>query len=245
MDASSEPSPGSRCSLMQGATLTPSAKSPAIRVLCVDDHPFIAEGLSARFQTVKDMEYVGREGSADGLVGAVLRSGAQIVLMDVDMPGKDPFEAIDDLRRAVSEARVIMLSAYVRDSYLDAAMDAGAWGYLSKSDDPDMIIESIRKVHRGEFAFGQEVKKRCLVDHMPGRRAQSAKPQSRLQSLTDREREILRMIGRGMSRAKIAETIRRSPKTVDAHSASIMQKMDVHDRVSLARLAIREGLVDA
>ena len=222
-----------------------SAKSSAIRVLCVDDHPFIAGGLQAQFSGVRDIAYVGRLATADGLPEAVRRTAAQVVLMDVDMPGNDPFQAIADLRRRLPDVRVVMLSAHVRDHYLDAAVNAGAWGYLSKSDMPQTIIESIRKAHRGEFALGEEVKSRCAANPAMGSRDSASRPLSRLQTLTAREQEVLRMIARGMSRAQIAAAICRSPKTVDAHSASIMQKMNVHDRVSLARLAIREGLVEA
>jgi DNA-binding NarL/FixJ family response regulator len=213
-------------------------------VLCVDDHPFVAEGLQSRFSAAGDLTYVGSLASADSLVEEVKRTGAEIVLMDISLPGKDPFEAVDDLRRQQPHARVIMLSAHVRDHYLDAAVNAGAWGYLSKSDDPQLILDALRAVHRGEFAFSDEVKKRCGLD---GRQtlAPGQKPHSRLASLTQREQQVLRMIGRGLSRAEIAAAICRSPKTVDAHTASVMDKMDVHDRVSLARLAIREGLVEA
>jgi DNA-binding NarL/FixJ family response regulator len=218
---------------------------PAIKVLCVDDHPFVAEGLQARLSTVKDLEFVGRLANAEDVVQEAKRTGANVILMDIEMPGKDPFEAIDDLRRQCPDTRVIMLSAYVRDHYIDSAVSAGAWGYLCKADDPDLIIEAIRKVHRGEFVFGEDVMGRVNVERVPGAAASQAKPQSKLQALTQREQQILRMIGKGMSRAEIAKAICRSPKTVDAHRAAIMQKMGMHDRVELARYAIREGLVEA
>lgn len=220
-------------------------KAPT-KVLCVDDHVFVADGLQARLSMVKDLEFAGRLSTAEDVVDSVRRTGANVVLMDIEMPGKDPFEATEDLRRACPDARVIFLSAYVRDHYIDAAVNAGAWGYMSKSDDPEQIIESIRKVASGEFVFGSEVLGRCDVEKRPGARpVAGAKPQSKLQLLTPREQQILRMIGRGLGREEIAKTICRSAKTVDAHRASIMEKMGIHDRVELARFAIREGLVEA
>jgi DNA-binding NarL/FixJ family response regulator len=214
------------------------------RVLCVDDHAFVVEGLRSRLALESDLEWVGRLASAEHLVPEVQRTSPNIVLLDIEMPGPDPFGAMEDLHRQSPDVRVIMLSAYVRDHYIDAAVKAGAWGYLSKSDSPDTIIEAIRKVARGEFAFGPEVVDRCrLVKGQRGKR--SAAPTSRLEALTAREQEILRMIGKGMSRGEIAQAIFRSPKTVDAHRTSIMEKLDIHDRVELARYAIREGLVEA
>lgn len=215
-----------------------------IKVLCVDDHAFVVEGLQARLSMAKDMEFVGRLSTAEDLVAEAKRTRADVVLMDIEMPGPDPFEAIDDLARQVPTARPIMLSAYVRDHYIDAAVNAGAWGYMCKNDDPDVIIDAIRKVARGEFAFGPEIMGRSSIDRK-GVSNGAKKPVSKIQSLTPREQQILRMIGKGMSRAEIAKTICHSPKTVDAHRASIMQKMNMHDRVELARYAIREGLVEA
>lgn len=215
-----------------------------IRVLCVDDHPFVVEGLQARLSLARDLEFVGRLNSAEDLVAEAKRTKADVVLLDIEMPGPDPFEALDDLARQCPNARAIILSAYVRDHYIDAAVNAGAWGYLCKNDDPDMIIDAIRKVARGEFVFGPGVMGRCTIERK-GAVSEANKPASKLQMLTPREQQILRMIGKGMSRAEIAKTIHRSPKTVDAHRASIMQKMNMHDRVELARYAIREGLVEA
>ncbi len=216
-----------------------------IKVLCVDDHPLVGDALQASVAAASDMTLVGRLASAENVVEQAKQSGAEVILMDIEMPGKDPFEAIEDLRRQCPDAKVIMLSAYVRDHYLDSAVSAGAWGYVCKSDDPEAIMSAIRRVHRGEFVFGQEVQQRCNIEGHMERRSNGERPTSKLQTLTPREQQVLRMIGRGLSRAQIAAEICRSPKTVDAHRASIMEKMDIHDRVDLARYAIREGLVEA
>jgi DNA-binding CsgD family transcriptional regulator len=117
----------------------------------------------------------------------------------------------------------------VRDHCISAAIRAGAWGYFSKSDDADAIIEGVRKVHKGEFALGPKVKQRCQT--VPtARHSRTEAPKSKLDALTPREQEVLRMIGRGMSRAEIAAAFCRSPKTVDGHRESIMTKLDIHDR---------------
>lgn len=247
---------------MNAPSPLPSGK---VRVLSVDDHAFLAEGLRARLAIEPDMEVVGHLHRADGLVAKVRELDVQVVLLDIEMPGVDPFEALTELRRACPEVRTIILSAYVRDRYVDQTVKCGAWGYLAKSDDPAKIVEAIRDVVRGQFTMGPAVMERCRQLGRPEPRSDLSSlarngaasapanparvplrppPSSRLGALTPRELQILRMIGKGMSRTDIAKIIFRSPKTVDAHRASIMEKLAIRDRVELARYAIREGLIE-
>jgi DNA-binding NarL/FixJ family response regulator len=217
-----------------------------IRVLCVDDHAFLVEGLRTRLKLEPDIEFVGWLSSAKELIAEVERTKANIVLLDIEMPPPDPFEILGDLRRRLPDVRAIMLSAFVRDHYIDLAFKGGAWGYLSKSDDPTTVIEAIRKVHRGEFAFGERVLERCQTPptKASSSSAEAPKPASKLDLLTPRELQVLRLIGKGLSRIDIASAIHRSPKTVDNHRAAIMEKLAIHDRVELARYAISEGLTE-
>ena len=201
-----------------------------VRVLCVDDHAFLVAGLRARLDIEPGMEFVGRLDTANELVSHVRRTGADIVLMDIEMPGADVFEAIHDLRRRCPDVRTILLSAHVRDKYLDSAFASGAWGYLTKSDSPDEVIQGIWKVTNGESAVSPDVMAR---QHTKG---------SKLARLTTRETQILRMIANGMSRTDIAARLHRSPMTIDNHRKSILKKLGVHDRVELVRYAIAEGL---
>jgi len=214
-----------------------------IRVLCVDDHAFLAEGLRSKISLEQDMEYVGWLPDATDLVKEAQEREADIITLDIEMPGPDPFDSLTEVQRRAPEIRVIVLSAHVRDRYLDAAVEAGAWGFLSKADDPDTIVHAIRKVAGGEFALGPSVEGRLPLDDIrPGQK--TARMQSRSNLLTNREQQVLRMIGRGMSRHEIAKELFRSSKTIDAHQQSIMKKLDLHDRVELVRYAIREGLVE-
>lgn len=219
-----------------------------IRVLCVDDHAFLVDGIRARFEVEGDIDFAGRLATADGLVDAVKRLEPDVVLLDIEMPGPDPFEAAAEVHRVSPQSRVIILSAYIRDHYISTAINAGAWGYFSKSDDAADIVEGIRKVASGAFAFGPRVQARCqpASHNGRGRSATPAAPAgSRLDLLTQREQEVLRLIGKGHPRAEIAKTLCRSAKTIDGHRESIMQKLDIHDRAELVRFAIREGLVEA
>ncbi|MGQ0612807.1 MAG: response regulator transcription factor [Planctomycetaceae bacterium] len=225
------------------AATAPVRRPEQVRVLCVDDHPFLYEGLRARLSLERDMLCVGHLASAHNLLAEVRRLEPGVILLDIEMPGPDPFEALGDLQRRHPGVRSIILSAYVRDHYVEAAISAGAWGYLSKGESPDAIVEAIRKVGEGEFALGAEVKERCRL-RREGSGWRAERPSSKLGLLTPREQQILRFIGKGLSRADIAKTIFRSPKTVDAHRNSIMEKLGFNDRVDLVRYAIREGLVE-
>jgi DNA-binding NarL/FixJ family response regulator len=215
-----------------------------IRILCVDDHAFLVEGLNARFELEADFELVGRLPTVENLVEEVKRTRAQIVLLDVEMPGPDPFDAIAGLRRQCEDVKVIILSACIRDHYIDSAYRSGAWGYFCKSDEMKSLVEGIRKVKNGEFALGPKVQERVQPKQRQCRNPNEP-PTSKLHVLTPRDIEVLRLIGRGMSRTEIATTLSRSAKTIDGHCEIIMKKLDIHDRGELVRYAIREGLVEA
>ncbi|MHC5023902.1 MAG: response regulator [Planctomycetota bacterium] len=219
-------------------------KKQPIRILCVDDHAFLVDGLRARFALEDDLECVGHLATAESLVKEAQRQRPDVVLLDIEMPGPDPFEAVSDMRRRCPDVRTVILSAYVRDTYISAALRAGVWGYFSKSDDTGVIIDGIRKAAAGQLAFSPKVRDRCQPA-TGGTRSRPAPPTSKLDALTPREREVLRMIGKGLTRSQIAEGLFRSPKTIDGHRESIMEKLDIHDRAELVRFAIREGLVEA
>jgi len=229
---------------MKPATTKPTSTHRTARVLCVDDHAFLVEGLRAKIEAEEHLEFAGSLSTLDNVCEEVEQAGAQIVLLDIEIPGPDVFDVIEDLHARVPHVKAVILSAYVRDHYIDSAVHAGAWGYLSKSDDPGAIIEGLCRVAHGEFAFGPEIMERMQTIKRRPTAAAAHSPSSKLHALTPREQQILRMIGRGQTRTEIAKVIHRSPKTVDAHRASIMEKLCIHDRVELARYAIREGLVE-
>jgi two-component system NarL family response regulator len=217
----------------------------SIRILCVDDHGLLMEGLRARLDSEPDMMVVGCLSSAAELAAEVQRLKPDIVLLDIEMPGPDVFESAEDLRRRFPFAKVAILSAHVRDHYLTAAFRAGVWGYFAKGDEIRTLVAGLRRIARGEFVLGASVAERAEPARLRSRhRVTGDDMRSKLELLTGREQEVLRLIGRGLSRAKIAETLARSPKTVDGHRERIMEKLDIHTSPGLVRFAIREGLVE-
>lgn len=215
-----------------------------IRIMCVDDHAFLIEGLRARIVATPGLEFVGAVRTLEGIHAEIAAMRPDVILLDLELPGPDVFQTITEIKQRKPEVRVVVLSAHVRDRFIDAAVKAGAAGYFTKAEDPGTILDGVLRAARGEYAFSAEIVQRMYEAQSPAKSADAPAPASRLGTLTPREQQILRMIGRGQTRTEIAQVIHRSPKTVDAHRASIMEKLGIHDRVELARYAIREGLVE-
>ena len=247
-----------------------------IRVLCVDDHPVLVEGLKAQFSLDSSVRCIGSLPSAERLLEEVARLKPDVVLLDIEMPGPDAFEMADRLRHMHPRSRVIILSAHIRDGYINAAFKCGAWGYFAKSDSLEAIVAGIREVAgslSGTVVLGPKVKEHCappIPEHASSlcsasrfslgkgtRRPSKAKantatessrrgaPTTRLDELSVREVEVLRLIGKGLSRTQIAAELARAVKTIDGHQDNIMRKLGVESRADLMRLAIREGFAEA
>ncbi|MFG0326647.1 MAG: response regulator [Phycisphaerales bacterium JB037] len=237
-------------SLLSGPADASQPDSIDIRVLCVDDHEILVQGLRAQFAIDGRIGVVGYLPSAQDLLEEVTRLRPDVVILDIEMPGPDVFEAVDRMRRALPDQRFVFLSAHVRDGYLAAAYRAKAWGYFAKSDELEDIVEGIRQVatsRSGAFVMGPKVRQRCthIAPTRPSTPPPPTPPAVPLQSLTPRELEVLRLIGTGRSRVEIARQLSRSPKTIDGHQDRLLKKLGLDSRAELMRFAIREGLAEA
>jgi len=215
-------------------------------VLCVDDHALLVEGLKAQFAIDGSIRVVGRLASAEKLLEETARLRPDVLLLDIEMPGPDIFEMADRVRRVHPGMRFIFLSAHIRDGYLAAAYKCGAWGYFAKADELEDIVAGVREVARstnGTFVLGPKVRRRCAAG--TATRTPDAAPMTALQSLSAREIEILRLIGKGLSRNQIAAELSRSAKTIDGHQERILKKLGIGSRAELMRFAIREGIAEA
>lgn len=213
-----------------------------VSVVLADDHALVRDMLNERLSN-EGMEIVGLAASGDHAVELTAATLPDVVVLDIDMPGMSAFEAAREARRVSPDTRVIFLSAFVHDRYVDQALAAEASGYLTKSEPPAAIVEAIRKVHRGSSSYSLAVLDRIVIDYRGARLIDGSK--SRWELLTEREREVLGYIARGMPHKQVAALIGVSVKTVQHHVMHLMDKLDIHDRVELARFAIREGLVEA
>jgi DNA-binding NarL/FixJ family response regulator len=213
-----------------------------ITLLLADDHSLMRESLRTRLEKEPDLQVIATASNADEAASESIRLRPDIVLMDIDMPGLASFEAVKVIKSRCTETRIIFLSAFFHDRYIEEALAAGASGYLTKGESPEAVIQSVRTVASGGTCFSPDVQSRIVVD---SRGLKLATPvQTRTGTLTRREMEVLRYLARGMSKKQVAQTMHLSVKTVERHSDRLMSKLDIHDRVELARFAIREGLAE-
>jgi DNA-binding NarL/FixJ family response regulator len=242
---------GAAVPVKNGAPVAPDVHSAGVRVLCVDDHAVLVEGLKAQFAIEGRIQVVGRLPSAEKLLDEVARLKPDVVLLDIEMPGPDVFEMADRMRRAYPKLRFVFLSAHIRDGYLAAAYKCGAWGYFAKGDELEDIVAGIKELARstsGTFVMGPKVQQRCGAARPGGARVlarDEARPTTPLDALSSREVEILRLIGKGLSRGEIAKELSRSAKTIDGHQERLMKKLAIESRADLMRFAIREGFAEA
>ena len=210
--------------------------TPAIRVLLVDDHPVVRQGLRALLSTQEGIEVVGEADDGDAAVSAAERLSPDVVLMDVVMPKMDGIEALRRIGELRPQTRVVMLTSYADERHAMEAVDAGASGFLLKDASPRDVVSAIRAAHRGEAVLHPSVAAKLM--------AERRRPPAAHADLTPRELEVLRLISRGLQNKQIAAELHLSEKTVKTHVSAVLRKLDVTDRTQAAMYAVRERLVE-
>jgi DNA-binding NarL/FixJ family response regulator len=212
----------------------------SIRVLVADDQPLVRSGFRMVLDQRPDLELVGE--AADGLEALRLSRelDPDVILMDVRMPNLDGVEATRKLVDGGSRARVLVLTTFDLDEYVYAAIRAGASGFLLKDVEPAELVDAIRVVAAGNSLFGPEATQRLLERFAEPPASAHA---GELEHLTDREREILGLIARGLSNAELADRLYLTEATVKSHVSSILRKLHVRDRVQAVITAYEAGLV--
>jgi NarL family two-component system response regulator YdfI len=214
-----------------------------IRVLIVDDHLVVREGLRLILETSEGIELVGD--AADGASAVRLVSEVQpdVVLMDLRMPGMDGIEAIERMRAAWPHIAVVILTTYNEDDLMIRGLRAGACGYLLKDTNRETLFNAIRTAARGETLLQPEIMAR-LLSHTERNESRSLSSSSRGGlELTEREREVLAGVARGERSKEIAARLGITERTVKAHLASIYTKLDVDSRASAVAVAIERGIL--
>ena len=226
---------------------TPSITA-TIRVALVDDQQLVRSGFSMLINSQPDLNVVCQAGTGAEAVSVLASTAADVVLMDVRMPGMDGIEAT---RRILEEAqgsgpRIIVLTTFDLDEYALAAIQAGASGFLLKDAPPEELLEAVRTVHRGDAVIAPSTTRRLLEHVAPLLRAPSAaneRAKSRVATLTAREREVFTLIAQGRSNTEIASDLFLSEATVKTHVGHILAKLAARDRVQAVVLAYEAGVV--
>lgn len=210
----------------------------AIRVLIADDHAVVRQGLRTFLELQEDVEVVGDVADGEQAVAAALDLDPDVVLMDLVMPGVDGVEAIGRIAQRSPATRVIALTSFLDDDKVLPAVRAGAAGYLLKDVEPQELVRAIRAAHEGEALLHPAVAARLMEEFASehGRTAAES-------SLTDREQEVLELIGRGLPNKLIARELGIAEKTVKTHVSAVLAKLGVTDRTQAALYALRNGLL--
>ncbi len=208
------------------------AKAPApIRVLVVDDHPMLREGIVAVIERQADMIVVGEASDGTEAIARFFDLRPDVTLMDLQMPGSSGFDAIEGIRARSLQSPILVLTTYPGDSQALRALKAGANGYLLKSCIRKELIDAIRAVHAGRRPISAEIAQEIAVHALDER-------------LTEREIAILRLVAEGHPNKQVAWRLQVSTDTVKAHLKNIFAKLDVADRTQAVIIAARRGYID-
>jgi two-component system nitrate/nitrite response regulator NarL len=214
------------------------SREKKIRLLLVDDHPIVLDGIKSHLCAQPEFEIVGE--ASNGL-DAVQKSKAllpDVVLMDITMPQMNGLEATAMMRKQAPLAKILILTMHNSKEYIAQMIRAGARGYLLKDGSPAELVRAIKAVHAGEVFFAPSVS-RVIVDQLVEGGGRVSEP---VQSLTDREREVLSLIAEGLLNKQIADKLGIGVRTIETHRERIMRKLDIHTVAGLTKYAIAQGM---
>jgi NarL family two-component system response regulator LiaR len=212
-----------------------------IKVLIVDDHQVVRQGLRTFLELQEDVLVVGEAGDGETAVDMVRQLNPNVVLMDLVMPRLDGISATRQVKSLGSDVKVIALTSFTEDDKVFPAIQAGASSYLLKDVSPDDLVEAIRAVHRGEARLHPDIARK-LMEQVALQASQHREYQ--FEDLTEREREVVNLVAKGRSNQEIANELVISEKTVKTHVSNILGKLHLEDRTQLAIYAIKKGLVN-
>jgi two-component system response regulator NreC len=207
-------------------------------VLIVDDHPLVRKGLRMTIESQSDLAVVGEAGTVHEAIEAATRLQPTIITLDLSMPGPSGVASVERLRAAVPAARIVVVTMHDDPAYVRSAIAMGAAGYVNKSAADTELISAIRAIARGRVFIdvGDAATLESILS--PGAPAAGKSP---IESLSEREREVLRSVARGLTNQKIADEIGLSVKTVESYRARLMKKLGFKDRADIVRLALELG----
>ena len=210
-----------------------------ITILIVDDHAILREGVRALLSVHEDLQVVGEASDGQEAIGAVERLDPDVVLMDIAMPGLGGIEAALQMKKLGTRAKVLILSQYEDREYVRRLLKAGVSGYVLKKSAGAELANAIRAVYRGGLVLDPEVARTAMEEANPAAPG-GADPYD---ALTDREKQVLKLVADGRSNKEVAEVLGISVKTAMSHREHVMEKLGVHNRTELVRFAIKKGVI--
>ncbi|MED1303523.1 DNA-binding response regulator [[Bacillus thuringiensis] serovar konkukian] len=209
-----------------------------IKILVVDDYAFLRDAIRSILEDESDMKVVGEASSGDTVLGKVEKCRPDCILMDINLPGKNGIEVTELVKKNYPNCRVLVFTMYEHDEYLMDALQAGADGYLLKDSSSEQVVAAIRMLYRGDSVIHPRMTKKLITYHQ-----QKMKVESNENELTEREKEILFELVKGLSNKEIAEVLYISDKTVKIHINKIFKKLNVKSRSQAVIYAVRNQLV--
>jgi DNA-binding NarL/FixJ family response regulator len=211
------------------------------KILIAEDHTILREGLKALLLAGTDLEIVGEADDGRKAVHLAENLSPDLILMDLSMPRMDGLEAIREIKKRWSQIKVLALTVHKTEEYVLSALQAGVDGYLLKDATHQEMMTAVRSVLGGKRYLSPGISERVIEGYLNGKRGTNTC--SSWDSLTSREREVLKLIGEGYKNKAIADQLHISPKTVEKHRANLMEKLDLHNAAELTAYAIERGLV--
>jgi NarL family two-component system response regulator LiaR len=216
--------------------------SNAIRVLVADDHDIVRKGIRALLATEPDITVLGEASDGAQAVAEVNRLAPDVILMDLVMPVMDGIEAIQRITAANPAARILVLTSFATDEMVFPAIKAGALGYLLKDSGPEELVTAIREVQRGESSLHPTIARKLLQEIAGPARKPAPTGADRVDPLTEREIDVLKLVAQGQNNREIGEQLFISEATVRTHMSNILSKLHLASRTQAALYALREGI---
>lgn len=215
-------------------------KPKKIKLLLVDDHPIVLDGIKSHLCAQPDFEVVGDAANGQDALRKAKLTLPDVVLMDISMPHMNGLEAMANLRKQVPNAKVLILTMHDSKEYIAQVVRSGARGYLLKDSAPAELVGAIKAVHAGEVYFSPSVSKVLIEEMADGNKRSLDAPLP--PPLTDREREVLSLIAEGLLNKQIADRLGIGVRTIETHRERIMRKLDIHTVAGLTKYAIARGM---
>jgi len=211
------------------------------RIVIAEDHTILREGLRALLSSAPDLEVIGEAENGRAAIQCAENMEPDLILMDLSMPRMTGMDAIREIKKRVPDTKILALTVHKDEEYILATLQAGADGYVLKDATHTELMTAIKTVLRGKRYLSPEVSEKVIEGYLEGRK--TLKPKSAWDTVTQRERETLKLIAEGHKNREIADYLCISVKTVDTHRTNLMKKLDIHSVASLTAFAIEKGLV--